>query len=264
LKVARALAAIVAVAPLLASAPALAADECPDVAEAGQDLRAKNRLLDARKAFIRCSAEGCPGVVRADCRRWLDEVDALVPSLVVAARRDGNDVVDARVTIDGKLVELGRPIELDPGPHVVRATRADGTGAVEQDVLVSAGAKGRNVVLELGAGKPSTRAPAAPEAPPPDKPSLVGPLAAAGVGVAGLAVFGIFQGLGRAGISDLENGCDRTKSCTASDIDPVRTQFTVSAVGLGVGAVGLVVGGVWYFVAGRSASAGAPPLTLRF
>ena len=40
-------------------------------------------------------------------------------------RRDGADVLDAEVTIDGRATKLGRPETLDPGEHVVAVKRAD-------------------------------------------------------------------------------------------------------------------------------------------
>src|SRR5262249_17034964 len=73
-------------------------------------------------------------------------VDALVPSLVFAARdARGSDIFDVGVVLDGKrLVERldGRPVEVDPGQHVVRFEAKD-YEAVEQRVLVREGEKAR-------------------------------------------------------------------------------------------------------------------------
>jgi len=54
---------------------------------------------------VACSNPACPAVVKRDCDQWLTEMDASLPSVVVAARdATGRDLVDVRVTIDGTVL----------------------------------------------------------------------------------------------------------------------------------------------------------------
>jgi hypothetical protein len=59
---------------------------------------------------------------------------------------------------------------------------------------------------------------------------------------AGIAVvaFGTEAYFGLSGLSDrsnLENGCGKTQTCNPSDVDSVRTKFTVADIALAVGIV---------------------------
>ena len=58
-----------------ASADAFAANACVTAADRGQDLRAAGKLDEARTQFLVCAKPACNRVVRADCERWLKEVD---------------------------------------------------------------------------------------------------------------------------------------------------------------------------------------------
>jgi hypothetical protein len=69
---------LIALASLFAvavSGNALAANACVTAADKGQDLRAEGKLDDARAMFAVCSKATCNKVVRADCDRWVKEID---------------------------------------------------------------------------------------------------------------------------------------------------------------------------------------------
>jgi hypothetical protein len=74
---------------------------------------------------------------------------------------------------------------------------------------------------------------------------------AGGIGVVGLATFGIFGLLNSSTYSDLQSSCPNNvcPPGKAEDISNGRTQQTIANVGLIVGAVGLVAG-VTLFVLG--------------
>src|ERR1700733_10936252 len=77
-------------------------DACIASAEAGQRLRLEAKLTSAREKLLACSQAECPTVLRADCAKWLAEVDRVFPSLVVrAVDGAGADIVEASVYLDG-------------------------------------------------------------------------------------------------------------------------------------------------------------------
>ncbi len=91
----------------------------PASAEDGETARKAGELLRARELFAQCAARECPAMLRRDCSSWLEDAERQVPSIVLGARdAQGNDVVDARASLDGLLVREhldGNPIALDPG-----------------------------------------------------------------------------------------------------------------------------------------------------
>lgn len=69
---------VVALASLLvlgAARDAFAANACVSAADKGQDLRSAGKLDDARAQFLVCAKPACNRVVRADCERWVKELD---------------------------------------------------------------------------------------------------------------------------------------------------------------------------------------------
>lgn len=235
-----------------ASGVALAADDkaaCTAAADKAQELRDAKKLRSAREQALQCARAECPAVIRADCATWLTEIEREMPSVVFRAHDNGQDLLNVRVFVDGqKAVDSldGKAVPIDPGPHTFRF-EADGKTPVEQQVLVGQGEKSRGVVAEWGTRPGAlTAAPAGETTSSRPVPATV--WIAGGVGVAGLAVFGIFDALAWSKFDDLKNTCDKTPAgCSDDDKAPVKTNVTIAAVGLGVGAVGLVTAGVLYF-----------------
>lgn len=269
----RLIAAVVALALPVTTTFAAAGDDkaaCADAAERSQSLREQKKLRDARAALLECSRETCPKVVRKDCVKWLGEVDAGLPSVVFRAKDpDGGDLVDVRVTEGGAALAPkldGGAITIDPGAHELKF-EAIGTSLEPRTerIVVSEGEKNRIVTVTFAkAGGPTappaaatTAPPPVTAAPPPKSGSSPWPWIAGGVGVAGLATFGIFQIVARGERSDLEDGCGKTQTCPKSQVDPVRTKFVVSGIGLGVGIVGIGASAVLF--ATRSSSATVTP-----
>ena len=107
----------------------VAKQECFDRHESGQIARRQRRLRDAQGELRLCSRAACPGLVRADCVGWLDQVSRSLPSVVVTARARGFDLTEVRVTVDGVQVAdrlTGAALELDPGAHRFRLRRPRG------------------------------------------------------------------------------------------------------------------------------------------
>jgi len=169
----------------LLAVPARADDreQCLGASSSAQDLRRENKLIDARAQLLVCARELCPGVVRRDCAQWLDEVNAAMPTIVIAAKDHlQHDVVAAHVLVDGAayldhLDGMAKPI--DPGVHKLRLEVA-GAPPVQQDIVIREGEKNR--IVELTVPPPAEPTPnpvppptVAPATPPAVAPALVAP-----------------------------------------------------------------------------------------
>lgn len=220
-------------------------EACFDAAVDGQEQRDAGKLLAARARFISCAKSSCPDEVQKDCTRWLDEVEATLPTVVFGAR-DGaaHDLLDVRVSVDGAPVgdtAQGKPVPLDPGAHRVKFERP-GAAPIEEALVVRAGEKNRVVIAVFDDG---------PRASSTSIPTATWILA--GVGVAGLGVFGVF---GARGLSDYHQyGCDH--GCSAGDKSKVDTQFRIADVGLVLG-IGALAAATFVFVT----RPGDPPSTV--
>lgn len=246
---------LLAVPVALASSVARADDKatCLDAVSRGQRVRDAHRLLEARERFRTCAAAVCPAAVQTDCAAWLAEVEKALPSVVLSAKSGaGADLLDVKVTVDGQpfVSKLdGEAVPIDPGAHAFHFEGADGA-AIDQQVIVREGEKGRAISVVLGASSP---APATPQptgqstAPPSNgsSPSSSSPWRTAGwilggAGVAGLAVGGIF---GAVALSD-KNGahCDSSGACDAGTAGGIKSAALVSDIGWVAGGVLLASG----------------------
>ncbi len=245
-------AAAILAAFAIASAPSVASadevEECAAAAEKGQELRDQSKLVEAREAIVRCAQSTCPKMVRGDCEKWLPEVEARIPTVVLhAVDGAGGDLVAVKVERNGApwLDELdGAAIQVNPGAIKLRFT-AEGYEPLDKEVVVAEGQRGRIIEITLtktgGAAAPGP-APKGGSTPPDERiDDGPGPLPwiAMGVGVAGLGTFAITQILASGEVSDVEDGCGKTKTCTDEELDPIRTKLTISAIGLGVGIAGV-------------------------
>jgi len=153
--------------------------QCIDANTKGQDLRRDGKLSAARKELLRCADPSCPGVVRDDCTRRLDDVDKVQPTIVFVVKdASGKDVSAVKVTVDGQpLVDTldGTELPVDPGRHVFTFTVA-GLAPVSATLVLAAGDKDRRERIAVGGGPAVTApigAPAAPApAPPPERSHL--------------------------------------------------------------------------------------------
>lgn len=96
-----------------------------------------------------------------------------------------------------------------------------------------------------------------PEDAPRPVPVVVYPLlAGAGVGLVG---FGVFAALGRAKQSHLQNECE--PHCTSSDSAPMKTEYLVGDIALGVGVAALVGAAVVYLTRPRQEPNSTPSVS---
>lgn len=218
--------------------------ECVRAANEAQSLRDGGHLLAARAELAICARAECPKVVADECRKWLEDVSARIPSAIVVLRDpDGADLA-ARVLIDGSAspdATAGRSVSLDPGPHTFRAESE--RGSVARSVLVREREVGQRVVLDLPrsvlAHPLSPTAPARPGVVlEPHRPVPVVTWVLAGTTVVALGVGSVFAVDASTRFADLKSRCPE---CTADEVSSLRTRSTIADVAFGVA---IVVAGV--------------------
>ncbi|HEX4447607.1 MAG TPA: hypothetical protein VH044_12750 [Polyangiaceae bacterium] len=231
-------------------------EECLEAHGRGQDLREAGRLTSARLTFMACAQSTCPALIQADCARFGEELDRLVPTVSFAARDpSGADLPDTVVYVDDQQVALrlddGKSYDLDPGKHSVRFVHDGHETSVT--VVVNQGEKGRGVVATFaGVADPTRAIPSLPPAPAePRRP--IAPLVVAGLGAIATVTGGVLIGVG---LAEVPSSCSvGSRQCVAAPGDPAFDQahrgIGLANLGIGVGAAGaavLVGGTVWYFL----------------
>jgi hypothetical protein len=238
-------------ASLLAVAPGARADKDPCIAayEQTQTLRKDFKLVEAKAQAELCAKESCPALLAKDCSRWLGDIEASTPSIVLEARTEkGADRVDVKVKVDGApLVERidGKAAQIDPGAHVLRF-EPEGGEPFEQSIVVHEGEKNRRVKVTIpGPAPPGKKGP---------RPVPLGAWIFGGASVFALATSAVFaiDGLGKK--SDLD-ACK--PSCSPDDVDAMSARFTMADVALGAGVMAGAAA-VWLYVTRPAASGEAP------
>ena len=202
--------------------------------------------------------------VLPEVQKALAALEKRVPSLIIE-RGDGTD--SATIELDGVALggaKIGRPVNVDPGPHLIQVTLADGR-EFKRTVHVKEG-ESLQVILDVPEDLAPKAAPAPapavgsspePAPPPPDDPPSDGasaslddaggsalPWVITGVGVASLAASGVFYLIAKNAEDELDREC-------LADICPDTLQDTqtrgerfslLTGVALGVGALGVGVG----------------------
>ena len=247
------------VATLLSFSVAARADNlCADSMVGGQQLRKSGKLVDARVEFVACSQSDCVSEVRERCVTWLREVDAALPSIIVAARnQDGKDIATGRVFIDDKEVAAalgGRAIAVDAGAHRIRLEAVG--ESLEESIVLREGEKERRIELRV-------RPRPAPK--PPESPShnTAGVIAAAAVGVVASGSFAFFS---LRALADRKTfGCD--VGCSSDHYDSVKTGYLAADISLGVALSAFTVAAVLFVFdrGSQKATTGVIPIpALRF
>ena len=230
-------------------------EECLDAHGRGQDQRDAGHLTSARQTFLACAQSACPPLIQADCARFGEELDRLVPTVSFAARDPaGADLPDTVVYVDDQQVagrlDEGKAYDLDPGKHSVRFVHGGKESSVT--LVLNPGEKGRSVVATFG-DPPQEASRAMPALPPspvrPRKP--VGPLAIAGLGAVAAVTGGVLLGVG---LAQVPSSCSiGTRQCEAPPGDPAfdkaRRGVGLANFGIGIGASGAAVllgGAIWF------------------
>jgi hypothetical protein len=235
----RAHVAIIVLGVVIAGTAHADTKRCIGAAEQGQQQRRDGKLLAARSSFVACTASECPAVVRRDCAKWIDELDATIPTIVVRLEdEEGHDAVDGRVLLDGETLSgatSGRAFSVDPGSHRIAWMRPGGD--LDEEIIVREGERNRVVVLRPKVAEKIPPPP--PPLPPPAKTKSSIPWL---VGGAGLVVGGtgaLLWGLGLNDRSNLQSTCASAHTCADSDVRASRTKLIVGDVLVGVGVVAI-------------------------
>lgn len=227
------------------------AESCADAAEEAQRLRDRGALVEARERLVECSAASCPAQVRTDCDGWLNDVNQMLPSVVVAVRDPrGRDLPNATLRIDGRTVDsavTGGAMPLDPGRHSFEAS-VPGRTARRQIVVVRQGEKNRVILFQLAAPRGSDhRAGRSTQRPVP-----IGALVLGGVGVVSLGAFTYVA-------IDGQNRFDRCEreGCSEGTLNQLRVRRAVAWSLLGAGVLSLAASGYWIVIQPSESGAGA-------
>jgi hypothetical protein len=234
---------------------------CARAAERGQELRDEGKLIAASAELRGCLDPACPRVIAKECERWLEQVAARTPSVVIVVQdARGRDVLPTKVLVDGEpkpIAKGGRAVELDPGRHVIFVQSAE--GAVEEPFVLREGERTRRVTLKL---PPPARA--EPEVAP--RPSTR-PVPALTWGLGGLAVVstGLATFFGATAASTYDDLAQRCPACTQSEIDGVRSRMLTADIFAGV-AVFAAAGALVAYVLrpARTEAASLTPTVLRW
>jgi hypothetical protein len=215
---------------VLLGAPAARADAtCITAYEQTQTLRKDGKPLASKVQAAICSRESCPALLTKDCTKWLTELEADIPTVVLDPRTPAGALrTDVHVKLDGAPLNEkidGKPVPLEPGSHTF-VFEVEGAAPVERALVLKAGEKNRKVTVTLAAAAPGEGAKSA------DRPVPIGVWIFGGATVVALATSAVFaiDGLGKK--SDLDKCKPR---CAASDVDAMSSSFTLADVALGAG-----------------------------
>ena len=230
-------------------------EACSDAYTKGQEERLAGHLYSARTLLNVCSDPTCPTAIVRDCERWVTEVAADLPTVLVhATDAAGRPINDLKITVDGANVavaDLAKPFVLDVGQHVLRFEAA---GYEPLEVQPSLRPRDHevpvNAVLHLNAPPQSVAlAPlpgnAAQSSNQPSKPVPVAAVALASVGVVALGTSIYFGLSAKSKYDDLKAEC--APNCSQSSADSVHTKAVVSDVALGATIVAFGAAAWFYF-----------------
>jgi hypothetical protein len=192
------------------------------------------------------------------------ERDAIAPKLGFVTFTVANGTPETKLTIAGEEIKSaawGEAAPVLPGTTEIVA-ETPGRPAAHVSVTVAAAEK-KHVDIDAGTAPPPPEPVAAPTPPPPEGNPRQGlrtaSFVAAGVGVAGLATFGVFGLMAKSTYDSLESECHG--ACTTNHSDQVssgKTQQTVADLALAVGIVGAVTGVTLFVLSRPPKSSDAP------
>jgi hypothetical protein len=213
-----------------------------------QELKRSGKLLEAESELKVCSSAGCPGAIISDCGQWIADLEQTTPSMIFEVRVDRKQVTDFQLEVDGTLVsDISKAHRVNPGRHVVRV-QVPNFEPREETVVLPEGQRMRLVEFAFESPKVEPAPGAVPLTPPPEPvmtrptPVIVYPLL--GVGVAGLASFGVFSVLGKSEQTALEDEC--APACTDADLETMKRFYLIGDISAGVGAAALIGAGIVY------------------
>lgn len=196
-------------------------------------------------SLARADSKAAPEVLENAPPR-MEALRARAPRIVLAPNGETRTVV-----LDGKpLPPISEETEIvvDPGKHRVLVREDDGEETVVRNFVLSEGQSTRIDVGKKVAAKPTDPTP--PTAKDQVEPgNLVPGLVVGGVGVAALALSGVFIGLRQAAISEVRDGCANGDTGCAPELAEVADRgrtyeiaaWSAGAAGIAAVGVGLIL-----------------------
>ena len=217
---------------------------CVGAYEDAQKKRLAGDLPGAKLELQICGQDACPALVRTECVGWLREVEAAMPSVIVAVRTAaGADVTTAKISVDGQPLRPrapGEAVEVTPGLRKFRVEVA-GEAPLERDVVIQTGEKNRVISLVID-GAPNEDA----RVPPMPRDGLPAPTIVLGViGVASLAAGITVDAAGTVRLHDLHTGC--APRCQPGPVDGTRAEIITGDSLLAAGVVALGAATIYFF-----------------
>ncbi|MEZ4222267.1 MAG: hypothetical protein R3B13_15125 [Polyangiaceae bacterium] len=242
---------------LLSAGESAAQSQCLDAYDQSQRTRRRGELIAAREHLLVCAQADCPEPVMKECTRWLAEVNASLPSIVLGAKdAQGRDAIDVKVYDGDKLISTeldGRSISIDPGTHALRFVFPDGT-KVRERILVREAEKNRAVVAHVPRSDPKPakvkpqRSPAAATSSGPPTATIV----LGAIGAVALGSFAYFGIRAKQDADELDARC--APRCPTSDTDAVKQKALIADISLLVGVSSLAAGTYLWIQAAPSQS----------
>jgi hypothetical protein len=245
----------------------VSADVCSSSYAKGQEDRLAGRLFDAREAFEVCADPSCSASLSRDCKRWVTEVDADLPTVrVTVTDTRGVKLETFQAFADGTRIpdsELTQPVILESGPHVLRF-EAVGYRPVELEKALRPSDRELEVRVILHALNeplpgvtPTTDAAHQSDAMARGVPVLAVALASVGVvALGGSLYFGLRS---HDQYESLKASC--APFCNPSQADSVRSKALISDVAL-LTSVAAFGGAAWLYFGSRSAQRPAAALNV--
>ena len=78
-------------------------EQCVAEHDRAQQSRLREQWLAAREAMSNCAVARCPLAIASDCRAWLDELERVLPTLLIVIEREDPALEDIMV------LDRGRP-----------------------------------------------------------------------------------------------------------------------------------------------------------
>ena len=211
----------------------LSAESCSSAYARGQEERLAGRLFSARSAFKTCTDATCSAAVSADCRRWVTEVEADLPTVRLRVQDTHGAALEAlSVSSDGVNIpqaELSQPVILEAGPHLLRF-EAPGYQPLELEKALRPA--DRELAVNVVLHSLNEVVPAAPATPSAGASSAIPAwaivFASAGVAALGTSVY--FGLSARNQNEDLKASC--APVCTQSQADSVHSKALISDIAL--------------------------------
>ena len=247
---------------------------CISANETSIQRRTEHRLLDARTQALKCATDACPALLRDACKHRVEQVNAVLPSIVFAVKDPSGVDVAVKVTMDGRPVEgqQGTAIAADPGEHTF-VFAVTGQPPIEKKLILREGDKDRREPIVIGAlpgPGPTTDVPARAVTTTPLAGSRPGAdtgtsrwssqktyaLVASGIGVAGVGMGALFGFMAQSSWSHSKTECSSPGDCpqhaqAVSDHDSASSSATVATIALIAGGAAVAAGAVLWLTAPR-------------